>query len=64
MNLYNLLTKKNDDLTLYENGVLGDDGRLTTEGRNLVVDLMFQGKEISDIKKLLIDEIKKHNKNK
>lgn len=64
MNLYNLLTKKNDDLVLYENGVLRDDGRLTTEGRDLVVDLMFQGKNVTEIRKLLVDEIKKNKKDK
>lgn len=64
MNLYNLLTKKNEDLLLLEAGVLNEDGRLSTDGRNLVTDLLFQGKQIDEIKKIIVEEIKKEKKNK
>lgn len=56
--LYNLLTKKKDDLLLYEEGVLNDNGRLSEEGRRLVIDLLFQGKEINQIREDFIKAIK------
>lgn len=62
MKLYQLLTKKHDDLLLYEENVLNDSGRLTEEGRNLVIDLLFQGKEIIEIKKIMLEEIKRERK--
>lgn len=56
------MTKKHDDLLLYEENVLNDSGRLTEEGRNLVIDLLFQGKEIIEIKKIMLEEIKRERK--
>ena len=62
MRLYELLTKKKDDLLLYEEGVLSTDGRLSDEGRRLVVDLMFQGHKIDEVRSLMLEEIKKYKK--
>ena len=62
MEIYQLLTKKKDDLLLYEENILKSDGRLTEEGRNLVTDLLFQGKNIDEIRHTIVDEIKKYRK--
>ena len=62
MDLFITLTKGKEDQLLYEDGVLAQSGRLTDAGRALVVDLMFQGKSIADIRKLMVEAIKENKK--
>jgi len=64
MNLFERITKGKDDYLLYEEGVLTSEGRLSDSGSRLVVDLLFQGKEVSEIRSMLLKEIKLSNKGK
>lgn len=62
MNLYQLLTNKKENTLLFDEGILGSDGRLSQDGLKLVVDLMFQGHSIEKVKEMLVDEIKRYKK--
>lgn len=66
MNIFQKITNSKNNFILYEEGILTAGGRLTNEGHDLVVDLLFQGKNIEEIKSLIIKEIEeeKLNKNK
>ena len=63
-NIFQSLTKGREDFALFEFDVLAENGRLTQSGRDLVVDLIFQGKEIKEIRKIVLDEIEKIKKEK
>jgi hypothetical protein len=62
MDIFKFLTKKTDDIILLDNGIMSSDGRLTSEGNRLVVDLMFQGFKVEEIRSKILSEIKKRSK--
>lgn len=62
MNLFTTLTKNKEDLMLYEEGILCESGRLTNSGRDLVIDLLFQGHDIAECKKKIIAAIREQRK--
>lgn len=64
MKIFERLTKSKDDYKLCQHGILNDNGRLSCEGRELVLDLLFQGKEIGEIRSLILKEIKEEEKEK
>ena len=58
MNLFSKITKGHDDQLLLEEGIIAQNGRLTPDGRALVLDLMFQGTPIDKVRTLLMKTIK------
>lgn len=62
MNIYQLLTKKADDRLFYEAGILNEEGRLTSEGQRTVLDLIFQGNDMKEVREKILSEIKKYKK--
>lgn len=64
MNIFQKITNKKDDLMLFEEGILLENGRLSNEGQKLVVDLLFKGNSIDEVRALIIKEIKDERKNK
>lgn len=58
MNLFQRITRGADEALLFKANILGEDGRLSTEGVRAVVDLIFIGKNPSQIREILISEAK------
>jgi hypothetical protein len=59
MNLFNKITKGNEDKLLFEGEVIGTDGRLTTEGAKTFLDLMFLGMTAKEAREKILAEIEK-----
>jgi len=62
MNIFTRITKKQDDLFLYEEGILEKSGELSDEGRKVVLNLIFLGYEIKEVREMIVREIKKKKK--
>ena len=62
MNIFNRISKSEQEKLFYEGGVIGDNGRLTKDGQETFVDLLFIGKTIEEAKKLMQEEIVKEKK--
>lgn len=58
MNLYQKITKGNDDHYLFKAGILNQDGRLSEEGLKTFIDLLFIGKNPNEIRQILVKEAK------
>lgn len=63
-NIFNRITKGNEDQILYEVGILDENGRLTQEGHRTFLDLLFVGKSIEEARKLIVAEAEKEKKSK
>lgn len=64
MDLFERITRGSDEALLAKYGILGSDGRLTQEGQRTVLDLLFLGKNPSEIRLTLIKEAKKEESKK
>jgi len=60
--LFSRITKRKEDYLLYAEGVLNEAGRLSQEGRELFVDLIFSGLTIDEARKRIVQEIQKQLK--
>jgi hypothetical protein len=64
VNIFNRITKGNEDQLFYEVGILDENGRLTQEGRNTFLDLIFIGKSPEEARRLIAIEAKKEKESK
>jgi hypothetical protein len=63
INFYNRITKQKQEQMFYDNGILDAEGRLTSEGLKVFVDLLFIGKTTIEAKDLIQKEIEEDIKN-
>lgn len=61
-NIFNRITKGVQEQLFYRHGILTGEGRLTCEGRETFVDLLFLGKTPEEAKNLMAAELVKVDK--
>ena len=61
-NIFGAITKSKQEQLFYKAGVLNTEGRLTSEGMETFIDLLFLGKTTEEAKTLMEKEIKKQFK--
>lgn len=57
-NLFQSIVHGGEEQVLFKCGVTGENGRLTDDGLNLFVDLMFKGGSPSEARKQIIEASK------
>jgi hypothetical protein len=58
LKLFSRITKRKEDYLLYEESVLTEAGRLSGEGRDLFVDLLFSGMTPEEARNKIVEEVK------
>lgn len=64
INLFNKITKSKQEQLFYSHGILNEEGRLTEEGQDIFIDLLFLGNSVEQAKSLIQAEIEKESKRK
>lgn len=64
INIFNKITKSQQEQMFFDYDILNSEGRLTESGAKIFLDLLFIGKTTEEAKSLIQEEIKKEIKNK
>jgi len=63
-NVFTRIVRKKEDSLFYKHGILNEAGRLTTEGRQDFIDLLFLGKTPEEARELILKEVLSIDKEK